>query len=215
MHKLKAQGVEGAPDYFLSSSLRPREITYCNCINYGPNDGLDPDALTNAEVYLRSRVLEIADIFRENFAGCEDCYVAGPAPAAGQRRGRAIRALYELNQEDCISGRQFDDQIGCFSFIDNPRDFVKDAGAYGIPYRALIPRGFDNLFVTGRMITLDLAAHNSTRNTVACMVQGQAAGTAAAMAVKGGVAPADVDVEQLQTNLSNQKVLLKPILDPL
>jgi hypothetical protein len=215
MNKLKAQGVESAPAYFLSSSLRPREITYCNCINYGPNDGLDPDALTDAEVYLRSRVLEIADIFRENFAGCEDCYVAGPAPTAGQRRARAIRALYELTQEDCISGGQFDDQIGCFSFIDNPRDFVKDGGAYGIPYRALIPDEIDNLLIAGRMITPDLAAHNSTRNTVACMVQGQAAGTAAALAVKSAVAPADVDVEQLQTRLSDQKALLKPVPDPL
>jgi hypothetical protein len=215
MQKLKAQGVAGAPDYFLSSSLRPREITYCNCINYGPNDGLDPDALTDADVYLRSRVLEIADVFRESFSGCEDCYVAGLAPVAGQRRGRAIRALYELTREDCISGRQFDDQIGCSSFIDNPRDFVKDAGTYGIPYRALIPREIDNLFITGRMITLDLAAHNSTRNTVACMVHGQAAGTAAALAVKSGVAPTEVDVEQLQTKLSDQKVLLKPVPDPL
>jgi hypothetical protein len=215
MQKLKTQGVEGAPAYFLSSSLRPREITYCNCINYGPNDGLDPDALTEAEVYLRSRVLEIADIFRKNFAGCEDCYIAGPAPAAGQRRGRAVRALYELTQEDCISGRQFDDQIGCFAFIDNPRDFVKDGGAYGIPYRALIPHGIDNLFITGRMITPDLAAHNSTRNTVACMVHGQAAGTAAALAVKSGFTPAEVDVEQLQTKLSDQKVLLTPVSDPL
>lgn len=90
MKKAKLQGVENAPGYFLSSSLRPREITYCNCINYDPNDGLDPDPLANAEVYLRLRVLEIADMFRDNFAGCEDCYVAGPAPSAGQRRGRAI-----------------------------------------------------------------------------------------------------------------------------
>ncbi|MFC1996333.1 FAD-dependent oxidoreductase [Chloroflexota bacterium] len=215
MQKLKTQGVEDAPGYFLSSSVRPREITYCNCINYGPNNGLDPDALTNAEVYLRSRVLEIAGIFRENFAGCEDCYIAGPAPAAGQRRGRAIRALYELTQEDCTAGRQFDDQIGCFSFIDNPRDFVKDAGAYGIPFRALIPREVDNVLITGRMITVDLAAHNSTRNTVACMVQGQAAGTAAALAVKDNNIPTQVNVEQLQTILSNQKVLLKPVPDPL
>ena len=34
-----------APGYFLSTSMRPREITFCNCINYGPNDGLDVDGL--------------------------------------------------------------------------------------------------------------------------------------------------------------------------
>ena len=215
MQKLKAQGVERAPGYFLSSSVRPRELTYCNCINYGPNDGLDPEALTNAEIHLRARVLEIADIFRENFAGCEDCYIAGPAPVAGQRRGRAIHALYELTQEDCTNGRQFEDQIGCFSFIDNPRDFVKDAGAYGIPYRALIPRQVDNVLITGRMITVDLAAHNSTRNTVACMLQGQAAGTAAALVAGRVVSPSEIDVEQLQERLSGQDVLLNPVPDPL
>jgi hypothetical protein len=215
MQKLKSQGVENAPGYFLSSSVRPREITYCNCINYGPNDGLDPEALSNAEVYLRSRVLEIADIFRENFAGCEDCYIAGPAPVAGQRRGRAIRAFYELTREDCVSGKQFDDQIGCFAFIDNPVDFVKDAGAYGIPYRALLPKNVDNLIMAGRMLTVELAAHSSSRNTVACMVQGQAAGTAAALAVKNGGSLIDLDVEQLQEVLSNQRVLLKPVADPL
>jgi hypothetical protein len=215
MQKLKTQGVENVPDYFLSSSVRPREITYCNCINYGPNDGLDPDTLTKAEVYLRSRVLEIANIFREKFAGCENCYIAGPAPAVGQRRGRAIRALYELTRDDCTSGRQFEDQIGCFSFIDNPHDFVVDAGAYGIPYRVLIPREVDNVLITGRMISVDLAAHNSTRNTVACLLQGQAAGTAAALASQREITPKLVDVELLQEKLSNQGVLLKPIPDPI
>jgi hypothetical protein len=214
MQKLKAQGVTGAPGYFLSSSVRPREITYCNCINYGPNDGLDPDASTNAEIHLRTRVLEIADIFRQNFAGCEECYIAGPAPAAGQRRSRSIRAQYEIVRDDCISGRQFDDQIGCFSFIDNPRDFVVDGGAYGLPYRMLLPQKVDNVLITGRMLSLELAAHNSTRNTVACMVQGQAAGTAAALATARGIAPSEVDVEQLQSRLANQDVLLKPVVDP-
>ena len=120
MQPFREAGVEFAPDWFMASSLRPRELTYCNCINYGPNDGLDPDALTNAEVYLRGRMLEIGEFFRENIPGCEGCYVAGPAPSAGQRRGRAIRCEYELTQEDCVQARQFDDQIGSFSFIDNP-----------------------------------------------------------------------------------------------
>jgi hypothetical protein len=215
MQKLKSQGIENVPSYFLSSSVRPRELTCCNCINFGPNDGLDPDDLTNAEVYLRTRVLEIAEIFRKNFAGCEDCYIAGPAPAAGQRRGRAIRALYELTQEDCISGRQFSDQIGCFSFIDNPHDFVVDAGAYGIPYRALIPNEVDNVLMAGRMVSVDLSAHNSTRNTAACLLQGQAAGTAAALASSRGISPSEVDFEQLQAKLLNQGALLNPIPFPI
>ena len=142
MGKLRQSGLDDAPGYFLSSSLRPRELTYCNCINYGPNDGLDPVALTAAETDLRGRMLDVAEFFRRHVAGCEDCYVAGPAPSVGQRRGRAIRCQCELTQEDVTSGRQFDNQVASFGFIDNGRFFVRDAGAYGIPYRALVPRGW-------------------------------------------------------------------------
>jgi len=139
-HRLRQQGVENTPWYFIATSLRPGELTYCNCINFGPNDGLDAEALTNAEVSLRGQMFTIAEMFRKHIRGGENCYVAGPAPAVGQRRARAIRCDYELSEEDCTQGRRFDDQIGCFSFIDNPDHFVREAGVYGIPYRALLPR---------------------------------------------------------------------------
>ena len=204
-----------APKGMLASSLRPRELTYCNCINYGPNDGLDPEALTAAEIYLRGKMFDVAEAFRRRIAGCRECYPAGPAPSVGQRRGRAIRCEYELSQEDCTEGRQFDDQIGCFSFIDNGNYFVRDAGAYGIPYRALIPRNLDNVFIAGRMMSVELVAHNSTRNTVCCLLCGQAAGTAAAMAATNQMTPRDVDVEALRERLDRNGVLLTPRQDPL
>jgi len=213
--KLRAAGVEGAPGYFLSSSLRPRELTYCNCINYGPNDGLDPEALSAAETDLRGRMFEVAEVFRRHVAGCEQCYPAGPSPSVGQRRARAIRCRYELAQDDCTEGRQFGDQIGCFSFIDNPHHLVREAGAYGLPYRALLPQGLDNVLIAGRMMTVDLVAHNSTRNTVCCLLCGQAAGTAAALAAAEGVPPAEVDVDWLRVQLRAAGVLLEPRPDPL
>jgi hypothetical protein len=215
MRPFRQAGIEIAPDWFMATSIRPRELTYCNCINYGPNDGLDAEALTNAEIYLRGRMFEIEDFFRHNIDGCEAGYIAGPAPSAGQRRGRAIRCEYELTQEDCVQARQFEDQVGCFSFIDNPRDRVRDALAYGIPYRALIPKGVDNLLVAGRMISVDLSAHNSTRNTVCCLLCGQAAGTAASLAAHQGLAPREVDIQQLQNNLREAGTILKPRPDPI
>lgn len=214
-HKLSRSGVENVPDYFIATSVRPRELTYCNCINHGPNDGLDPDALTAAEVDLRGQMSLIAEFFRKNIAGCDDCYVAGPAPSVGQRRARAIRCDYELSEEDCTGGRQFEDQIGCFSFIDNPDHFVGEAGAYGIPYRTLIPRGVDNLLVAGRMMSVDLVAHNSTRNTVCCLVCGQAAGTASALAARLETSPRNVDYASLRDILKTDGVLLAPRPDPL
>jgi len=62
-----------------------------------------------------------------------------------------------------------------------PKYKVKNGGSYGIPYRALCVKGIDNLYVSGMMITSDHNAHMSTRNTVSCMGQGQASGTAAAL----------------------------------
>jgi hypothetical protein len=213
--KLRELGAENAPGYFLSSSLRPREITYCNCINYGPNDGLDPDALSKAEIDLRGKMLAVADMFRKHVDGCEQCYVAGPAPSVGQRRSRAIHCEYELSQEDCTEGKLFDDQIGCFAFIDNGNYSVKDAGYYGIPYRVLIPKGLDNVLIAGRMMTVDLVAHNSTRNTVCCLVCGQAAGTAAGLSALKSVKPSELGVEELQNRLSGDGVLLEPYPDPI
>jgi hypothetical protein len=214
MRKMRAEGVANAPRYFLSSSLRPREITYMNCINHGPNDGMNPDDLTEAELDLRAQMFAVAGMFRQHVAGCEECYPAGPSPYAGQRRGLAIRCDYELTQEDCTEGRQFDDQVACFSFIDNSRYLVRDAGAYGIPYRALVPRGVDNLLIAGRMMTVELVAHNSTRNTVCCLACGQAAGTAAAMAAAASGATREVDVGALQDALRAAGALLRPRPDP-
>ena len=214
-HRLRQQGVENIPWYFIATSLRPGELTYCNCINFGPNDGLDAEALTNAEVSLRGQMFTIAEMFRKHIRGGENCYVAGPAPAVGQRRARAIRCDYELSEEDCTQGRRFDDQIGCFSFIDNPDHFVREAGVYGIPYRALLPQGLDNLLIAGRMMSVDLVAHNSTRNTVCCLLCGQAAGTAAALAARQGLSPRQLDPQGLRAVLASSGVLLEPRPDPL
>jgi hypothetical protein len=215
MRSLHESGEVNTPAYFLSTSMRPREITYCNCINYGPNNGLDVDALTMAEITLRRQMHDVAELFRRNFSGCEQAYPAGPAPSVGQRRGRAIHCLYELTEQDCVTGRKFDDQIGLFSFIDRSGYLVKDAGAYGIPYRALIPVGLDNVFIAGRMMSIDWIAHSSTRNTVACLIGGQGAGTGAALAAHQGIANKDVEINVLQAMLKQEKVILEPQLDPL
>ncbi|MCJ7750863.1 MAG: FAD-dependent oxidoreductase, partial [Armatimonadetes bacterium] len=99
-------------------------------------------------------------------------------------------------------------------FIDNNRYLVKDAGAYDIPYRALVPRTLDNVLIAGRMMSVDFVAHNSTRNTACCLVSGQAAGTAAAMAADAGTAQRAVDVGALQERLREGGALLEPVPDP-
>lgn len=81
-----------------------------------------------------------------------------------------------------LEGRHFDDDVFVYGFHDMaPKYQVKNGGSYGIPYRAICVKGIENLYVSGMMITSDHNALVSTRNTVSCMEQGQATGTAAAL----------------------------------
>ncbi|MBD3254531.1 MAG: FAD-dependent oxidoreductase [Candidatus Lokiarchaeota archaeon] len=201
--------------YFYASSLCPNELTYCNCLNFGPNDGLDPERLTNGEIYIRELMLDFVELLKKKVDGCQDCYAAGAAPYIGQRRGRSVHCIYELSKEDCLEGINFEDQIGCVSFIDLGNLIVKNSGAFGIPYRAILPLKIKNLLVAGRTISPDNVAFAATRNTVPSMITGEAAGIAASMASKLKISPKNINVKKLQEKLIKNGALLEPILDPL
>jgi len=140
------------------------------------------DAVAKAELELRKRQLRAVELFRTHVPGCEKAFIARTSPHLNIRRGRLVRCDYDISHEDVIEGRHFDDEVFVYGFHDSaPRYQVKNGGTYGIPYRALCAAGIDNLLVAGMMITSDHRAHMSTRNTVSCMGQGQATGTAAAL----------------------------------
>jgi hypothetical protein len=86
--------------------------------------------------------------------------------------------------------------------------FVRDGGDYDIPYRALVPKEMDGLLVAGRCLAATREAIGSARMGAQCMAYGQAAGTAAALAAKRGVAPRAVDHGELRQTLKEQKAIL-------
>jgi hypothetical protein len=92
--KLAEQTGEATPGYFLACSIRPRELTYCNCINYGPNDGLDAEALSAAETDLRDRMFKVVDLF----AGTSKD--AKPPPAGRRWPGSGGRAPFAATAND-------------------------------------------------------------------------------------------------------------------
>ena len=144
----------------------------------------DRDAVSAAEVELRRRQAAAVELFRRYVPGCEQAFIARTSPSLCIRRGRLIACDYDLTREDVLQGRHFEDDVMAYGFHDSaPRLQIANGGTYGIPYRALRVAGIGNLLATGMMITSDHDAHMSTRNTVACMGQGQAAGTAAALCV--------------------------------
>ena len=146
-----------------------------------PVSPTDRDAVSKAELELRKRQLRTLELFKKYFPGCEKAFIARTAPRLNIRRGRVIACDYDITHEDVVEARHFDDDVFVYSYHDIARYLVKDGGTYGIPYRALLPKGIENLLVSGMLITTDRRAHQSTRNTVNCMGQGQATGTAAAL----------------------------------
>ncbi|MFB3779456.1 MAG: FAD-dependent oxidoreductase [Bryobacteraceae bacterium] len=140
------------------------------------------DEVAKAELELRQRQAKAVELLRKHVPGCERAFIARTSPSLCIRRGRLITCDYDIALDDILKARHFDDDVFVYGFHDSaPRLQVGGGGTYGIPYRALRPAGIENLLVAGMMITSDFQAHMSTRNTVSCMGQGQAAGTAAAL----------------------------------
>jgi hypothetical protein len=150
-----------------------------------PVSPTDRDAVAKAELELRRRQFRAVELFRNFVPGCEKAFIARTSPRLNIRRGRMVVCDYDISHEDVVEGRHFDDDVMTYGFHDwAPRYQIKDGGTYGIPYKALRVAGIENLLAAGMMITSDQRAHMSTRNTVACMGQGQAAGTAAALSAQ-------------------------------
>ncbi len=143
---------------------------------------IDRDDIAKAELLVRQRQYQGLELIRKFIPGCEKAFIARTSPSLNIRRGRLITCDYDITHEDVIEARHFDDEVYVYGFHDSaPRLQVKDGGTYGVPFRALLASGLDNLMLAGMMVTSDRRAHMSTRNTVSVMAMGQAAGTAAAL----------------------------------
>jgi hypothetical protein len=77
---------------------------------------------------------------------------------------------------------------------------IPEAG-YGIPYRALLVKGMENLFVVGRAVSSTHLAQSAIRVQPIVSQMGQAAGTAAALAAARKTGLRSVDIAELQQNL--------------
>jgi len=86
--------------------------------------------------------------------------------------------------------------------------YPPDDDWYDIPYRCLTAKGVNNLLVSGRCISATHQAMAGARVMGTCMAIGQAAGTAAALAVKAGVRPRDVDIGELRRMLRDDGALV-------
>ena len=134
----------------------------------------------------------------------------------GRRESRRIIGDYIMTQEDCQSGRPFDDAIsysgwaldihhpeGIYSGKKGPLYCAESVALPKIPYRCIYSKNITNLFAAGRNVSVTHIALGTVRvqNTIATL--GQAAGTAAAMCIKLNETPRGIyqrhmhDLQQL------------------
>jgi hypothetical protein len=172
-------------------------------------DGTDPVALTAAEIEGRRQAWEYARFLRDYIPGYENAVLSWLSHPIGVRETRRIYGEYRLTRGDCLAGRKFADAVGaCGAPIEDHHAgqdtswvYLPDGVTYDIPYRTLLPRQVTGLLVAGRCFSATHDAHASCRSMAQTMTMGQAAGTAAALAVKQDVLPHELDITLLQEHL--------------
>jgi len=185
-------------------------------------DGTDPQQLSRATVDLTRQCARIGEFLKKHVPGFEGGYYV-PAAIPGVRESRNIDGRYQLTDEDVLEGRKFEDTVGqvCFPVdIHAPESSqaifhqIGGDGAFDIPYRTMLPADLDNLVVAGRCVSATHVAHGATRNMAPCLVMGEAAGVAAALASREDGLAGKLDVRDLQDELLRNHVFLGDAFAP-
>ena len=176
-------------------------------------NGIEPDDLTTGEIEGRRQAIKAFEFLR-TVPGFENSYIVDIPPQLGIRETRRVVGDYMVSGEDVLECASFDDSIGVngwpieahvagdvvFKFPPIP----ESRGFNELPYRMLTPQGIDNLLMAGRCASMTHEGQSAARVSGACFVMGEAAGTAAALALSGNTPPRDIDVATLQTQLKRQ-----------
>lgn len=180
-------------------------------------DSTDNESLTRAEIEGRRQADEILRFLRKYVPGCENARMKATASCIGIRESRHIVGDYWLTGEDLLQGKVPEDTIllsansvdvhGRFGPVSNEYVAIQ-SDYYGVPYRCLLPRGVEQLLVAGRCVSADSTAAGAIRVIPPCMGMGEAAGVAAALAVKAGCTVRGLDTGLLRRRLRERGVYL-------
>ncbi len=176
-------------------------------------NGLEPDDLSRGEIEGRRQAVNAFNFLR-TVPGFEKSYIVDLPPQLGIRETRRVVGGYMLSGEDVLGCASFEDSIGVngwpmeshvagdvvFTFPPIP----ESRGFNELPYRMLTPEGLDNLLVAGRCASMTHDGQSAARVSGACFAMGEAAGTAAALALSGNTVTGDIAVERLQQTLRQQ-----------
>jgi len=183
-------------------------------VTWGPGtrlNGTDPVDITRAELEVRMKAIEFVENLRKR-EGFQSANLLETAFQIGIRETRRFIGEYVLTKEDAENDVRFEDAIAISS---NPvpsyygkRHFYNHLG-FDVPYRSIIPKSVDGLFLAGRNISMEQAPWQSARSMAPNMAIAQAAGTAAAICAKEGVQPRQMDAKRLQRVLKGQGAVVE------
>jgi hypothetical protein len=175
--------------------------------------GDDAVELSNAMVNGRRQVETIFRFMKTFLPGFENAIIMDTGTTLGIRESRRVVGDYVFCENDISGAARCDDAV-----VSNSAgmEIHSSTGAglrasrlgkdefYHIPYRSIIARDFDNLFVAGRCFSASHPALSAARGIGCCMALGQAAGSAGAQLVKNQKSNVrDIDIHALREKLEN------------
>lgn len=131
----------------------------------------------------------------------KDGYVMLSLPTMPQiRMARRINGLYTMKSEDVF--KHMDDSIGLVS------DWRKSGPIFEVPYRSILAKDYSNIAAVGRNLSADDDCWDLMRCYPGAMTTGQAAGTAAALAIQTHKTLHDVSMSSLQSALLKDDIII-------
>ena len=166
-------------------------VVWCNCPHMNGYDGVSVESLTAADREGRRRIAALVEYARESYPGFERAAVIDVAPQIGVRQTRLLEGEYVVTKDDVMNRVHFPDSV------------ARGRGYY-TPYRAMLPKGVEQLLVAGRCYSATPDAQKVSREIPPCMAMGEAAGAAAALSLDQGAPVREVDVAAVQRRLREQ-----------
>lgn len=183
-------------------------------------DALREASMTSGMMAGRRLAQEYIAFYRKYVPGCEDLGHVTTAPLMGLRELRRVMGEYALNLADYNARHQFPDQIGVYNYpidihVDDTsagqyeryrKEFLqtgrmKPGESVGLPYGMIVPKGWKNLWAAGRCASMDVEVHGAFRVQPACVMMGQAAGTAAVQSMRTNRPAGEIDTGTLVATL--------------
>jgi len=214
IHYIRMEGVDVSRGVVLVNNSRVYDV-----------DGTNAWDITRADIEARRQNRMLFDVIRNYIPGFETAWVLDSSSNVGVRETRRIRGAQVLDQPDFLAGRTWPDSVArIWRHMAEGRDWHKAEGGEGapgdavyrtgttalawfeIPWGVFTPNRVDGLLTCGRTLSVTHDADMWTRGQYCCLVTGQVAGIAAALAAAGATTPRQLEVAELQQRLVGQGI---------